>query len=185
MRVTQKLSSVSLLLLLTTIQLTKSQHIHQEKESPAVLISILIRNKAHVLPYFFSFLENLNYPKNRVGLFIRSDHNIDNSIQIIDAWLNSTQNAYHTVNKKYKLDNAKRRSEKSESDWPYERLTHVINMKEEALNFARKNWYDYILFLDADVLLSNGNVLQNLIALDKPVVAPMISTSEREYSNFW
>ncbi|XP_063708785.1 glycosyltransferase 25 family member-like [Culicoides brevitarsis] len=157
----------------------------QERESPAVLISILVRNKAHVLPYTLSFVENLNYPKNRLGLFIRSDHNVDNSVQIIDAWLNTTQSAYHTVNKKYKLVNDKRRTEKSESDWPYERLTHVINMKEEALNFARKNWYDFVLFLDADVLLSNPDVLKNLIALDLAVVAPMVSTTEKEYTNFW
>lgn len=185
MKVTVKFLSISVLLLVITIHNAKAQHVYHEKESPAVLISVLIRNKAHVLPYFFSFLENLNYPKNRVGLFIRSDHNVDNTVQIIDAWLNTTQNSYHTVNKKYKLENGKRRTEKSESDWPYERLTHVINMKEEALNFARKNWYDYVLFLDADVLLSNGNILQNLIALDLPVVAPMVSTVEKEYSNFW
>lgn len=184
MKVMVKFLSITLVLFVN-IQIIKPEHTYHDKELPAVLISILIRNKAHVLPYFFSFLENLNYPKNRIGLFIRSDNNVDKTVQIVDAWLNTTQNAYHMVNKKYKLENGKRRTEKSESDWPYERLIHVINLKEEALNFARKNWYDYVLFLDADVLLSNGNVLQNLIALELPVVAPMVSTSENEYSNFW
>lgn len=176
---------LSVFILLVVTRLVSLQHATQDKELPAVLISILIRNKAHVLPYFFSFLENLNYPKNRVGLFIRSDHNIDNTVQIIDTWLNTTQNDYHTVNKKYKLGNGRRRTEKSETDWPYERLTHVINMKEEALKVARKNWYDFVLFIDADVLLSDKNVLQNLISMDLPVVTPMISTSEKTYTNFW
>ena len=46
---------------------------------PTVLITILVRNKAHTLPYFFGCLENLSYPKEKISLFIRSDHNVDKS----------------------------------------------------------------------------------------------------------
>lgn len=60
---------------------------------PSVLIVTLVRNKAHFLPYFFSHLENLNYPKDRIGLYIRLDHNEDPSLKIIDQWLNSKINS--------------------------------------------------------------------------------------------
>lgn len=40
-----------------------------ETKEPTVLIVTLIRNKAHVLPYFFSYLEQLDYPKDRITLW--------------------------------------------------------------------------------------------------------------------
>lgn len=40
-----------------------------ELKKPTVLIGILVRNKAHVLPYTLSYLEKLNYPKNRIALW--------------------------------------------------------------------------------------------------------------------
>lgn len=36
---------------------------------PTILIVTLFRNKAHVLPYFFSHLDRLDYPKNRISLW--------------------------------------------------------------------------------------------------------------------
>lgn len=36
---------------------------------PTVMIATLVRNKAHTLPYFFTYLEELNYPKGRIALW--------------------------------------------------------------------------------------------------------------------
>lgn len=41
-----------------------------EVKRPTVLISILARNKAHILPYFLTYLEALNYPKDRIALWL-------------------------------------------------------------------------------------------------------------------
>lgn len=38
-------------------------------KEPTVLIVTLFRNKGHVLPYFFSYLERLDYPKERISLW--------------------------------------------------------------------------------------------------------------------
>ena len=38
------------------------------KES-TVVIAILVRNKAHTLPYFLTLLERLDYPKDRISLW--------------------------------------------------------------------------------------------------------------------
>lgn len=36
---------------------------------PTVLVATLFRNKAHVLPYYFTFLDALDYPKDRIALW--------------------------------------------------------------------------------------------------------------------
>ena len=58
-----------------------------ERKPPTVFISVLIRNKAHILPYFLTCLENQNYPKSRIILYLKSDHNEDDSIELLESWL--------------------------------------------------------------------------------------------------
>lgn len=40
-----------------------------EYEQPTVLITILVRNKAHILPLFLSYVEQLDYPKHRIAFW--------------------------------------------------------------------------------------------------------------------
>ena len=40
-----------------------------------MMMALQVRNKAHTLPYFLSLLEQLNFPKDRIILHIRSDLN--------------------------------------------------------------------------------------------------------------
>lgn len=41
----------------------------EDLKKPTILITILVRNKAHTLPYFLTFLEQLIYPKERIRLW--------------------------------------------------------------------------------------------------------------------
>lgn len=38
-------------------------------QAPSVMVAVLIRNKEHTLPYFFTYLEELDYPKDRLSLW--------------------------------------------------------------------------------------------------------------------
>ena len=37
--------------------------------APSVFIAILARNTAHTLPYFFSYIDRLDYPKDRIYMW--------------------------------------------------------------------------------------------------------------------
>ena len=39
-------------------------------KDPIIMISILIRNKEYSLPYFLYYLENLDYAKNKIMLWL-------------------------------------------------------------------------------------------------------------------
>lgn len=41
----------------------------QEHARPTVMIAVLVRNKAHILPYFLHYLQELDYPKDRITLW--------------------------------------------------------------------------------------------------------------------
>ena len=36
---------------------------------PTVMIAVLVRNKAHTLPWFLYYIQNLDYPKQRIRLW--------------------------------------------------------------------------------------------------------------------
>lgn len=40
-----------------------------DEKLPTIVIATLIRNKGHSLPYFFSSLNGLDYPKDRIALW--------------------------------------------------------------------------------------------------------------------
>ena len=40
-----------------------------KEEEPAVMVALLVRNKAHVLPLVLSYLEQQDYPKKRISLW--------------------------------------------------------------------------------------------------------------------
>jgi len=41
----------------------------QWMREPTVMVAILVRNKAHTLPWFLYYLQNIDYPKQRIRLW--------------------------------------------------------------------------------------------------------------------
>jgi len=155
------------------------------KQKNTILIVILARNKAHTLPYFLSQLQKLDYPKERIALWIRSDHNIDNTLEVLKTWIDSISSMYHSINYKYENSPPKNHAdENGPLHWPEMRFRHMIKLKEEAMTAARKMWADYVWFVDCDVFFTNDQILNLLIAQEKTLVAPMLE-SLGAYSNYW
>ncbi len=158
-----------------------------DERLPTVFIALFVRNKAHVLPYVLTMLEDLDYPKDRIHLYVKSDHNQDRSAEVLALWLDRISHRYHSVNISIVDDGKWYSGEEEESSplaWSDQRFAHIMQLKEDALNEARRIWADFIWFLDADVFLTNSQVLRALVAEDETVVAPMLK-SVGLYSNFW
>ncbi|XP_063244835.1 glycosyltransferase 25 family member-like isoform X2 [Bacillus rossius redtenbacheri] len=172
------------LLLFVSID-AESSSIVYEKKQPSVVIAFLVRNKAHTLPYFLTLLERLDYPKERISLWIRSDHNEDKTLEILKKWLSSVESDYHSINAELLSSPPKRlKDEMGPAHWSASRFMHVIQLREEALMSARQLWAEYLWFLDADVFITNHQTLQLLMEKDRLVVAPALK-SDGLYSNFW
>uniref|UniRef100_A0A8C3TAE0 Uncharacterized protein n=3 Tax=Chelydra serpentina TaxID=8475 RepID=A0A8C3TAE0_CHESE len=66
-------------------------------QKPTVFIAILARNAAHALPRCLGCLERLRYPKSRLAIWAATDHNVDNTTEILREWLKNVQKLYHYV----------------------------------------------------------------------------------------
>ncbi|GCC35546.1 hypothetical protein chiPu_0014031 [Chiloscyllium punctatum] len=151
---------------------------------PRVQIAIIARNSAHGLPAFLGRVERLSYPKDRLCLWVATDHNVDNTTAILREWLVNVQALYHSVEWRPMDEPKSYFDEMGPKHWSDSRYEHVMKLRQAALNSARDRWADYILFLDADNFLINPDTLNHLIAENKTVVAPMLD-SRSAYSNFW
>ncbi|KAK1329292.1 hypothetical protein QTO34_011473 [Cnephaeus nilssonii] len=113
-----------------------------------------------------------------------TDHNVDNTTEILREWLKNVQRLYHYVEWRPMDEPESYPDEIGPKHWPASRFAHVMKLRQAALRTAREKWSDYILFIDVDNFLTNPQTLSLLIAENKTIVAPMLE-SRGLYSNFW
>uniref|UniRef100_A0A671XQU0 procollagen galactosyltransferase n=1 Tax=Sparus aurata TaxID=8175 RepID=A0A671XQU0_SPAAU len=153
--------------------------------APRVLLALVCRNSEHSLPYFLGTIERLNYPKDRMALWVATDHNEDNTTTILRDWLVKVQNLYHYVEWRPKEEpRLVYYGEESPKQWSDVRYEHVMKLRQVALESAREMWADYFMLVDCDNLLTNPDVLWKLMKENKTIIAPMLE-SRAAYSNFW
>lgn len=150
----------------TTLEdLQKLLPVDLKNKEPTVMVALMVRNKAHVLPLFLSYLERQDYPKKRMSLWwvflnlqnlykiiilllsfyrIQSDYNTDDSLDILTEWLLNVQPLYHSVHKVLDDTTQRHQNESSPFDWPRARFDHLISLKEQAMRDAKQIWADYI-----------------------------------------
>ncbi|XP_064454074.1 procollagen galactosyltransferase 1 isoform X3 [Mirounga angustirostris] len=153
-------------------------------QAPRVLIALVARNAAHALPATLGALERLRHPRERTALWVATDHNSDNTSAVLREWLVAVKSLYHSVEWRPAEEPRSYPDEEGPKHWSDSRYEHVMKLRQAALKSARDMWADYILFVDADNLILNPNMLSLLIAENKTVVAPMLD-SRAAYSNFW
>ncbi|XP_072531356.1 procollagen galactosyltransferase 1 [Salminus brasiliensis] len=166
-------------------------YFHEERWSPEspllaprVVIALICRNAEHSLPYFLGTVERLNYPKDRIALWVATDHNADNTTYLLRDWLVNVQKLYHYVEWRPKEEPRAYPDEEGSKQWPNTRYAHLMKLRQAALESAREMWADYLMIVDCDNLLTNPDVLWKLIRENKTIVAPMLE-SRAAYSNFW
>ncbi|XP_057716901.1 procollagen galactosyltransferase 1 [Corythoichthys intestinalis] len=152
--------------------------------APRVVLTLICRNSEHSLPYVLGAVERLDYPKERIAVWVATDHNEDNTTAILRDWLIKVQNLYHYVEWRPKEEPSQYEDEEGPKDWPDPRYEHVMKLRQVALESAREMWADYFMLMDCDNLLTNPKVLWSLMSENKTVIAPMLD-SRGAYSNFW
>ncbi|XP_026960472.1 inactive glycosyltransferase 25 family member 3 isoform X1 [Sagmatias obliquidens] len=155
-----------------------------EPPLPAVVLAILARNAEHSLPHYLGALERLDYPRARMALWCATDHNVDNTTEMLQEWLAAVGDDYAAVVWRPEGEPRSYPDEEGPKHWTKERHQFLMELKQEALTFARDWGADYILFADTDNILTNNQTLRLLIEQGLPVVAPMLD-SQTYYSNFW
>lgn len=154
---------------------------------PSVLLSIISRNEEFTLPTFLGYLERLEYPKDRISVLIQTDHNEDNTYNLLKTWKENVESKYHKVVLKHEYEPKSYKNAKGPNHWTSERYNNLLRLKQNALEEARKQWADFVFYVDGDNFLLEPKTLEILIHQNKTIIAPMIRLFQEKsaYSNFW
>ncbi|XP_035512692.1 procollagen-lysine,2-oxoglutarate 5-dioxygenase 1 isoform X2 [Morone saxatilis] len=139
----------------------------KESEYPLVVIGIFIQQPTPFVTVFFERLLKLQYPKNRLKLFIYNQET--HHERQVSSFLQDHGSLYQDV----------------KFIGPEEEMDGVAS-RNLGFDMCRKDKdCEYFFSLDIEVVLKNENTLKILIEQNLPIVAPMITRAGRLWSNFW
>uniref|UniRef100_A0AAQ5Z0Y6 Procollagen-lysine,2-oxoglutarate 5-dioxygenase 1 n=1 Tax=Amphiprion ocellaris TaxID=80972 RepID=A0AAQ5Z0Y6_AMPOC len=139
----------------------------KESEYPLVMIGIFIQQPTPFVTVFFERLLKLQYPKNRLKLFIYN------------------QEAHHGPQVSSFQQNHGSLYQDIKVMGPEEEMDATAS-RNLGFDLCRNDKdCDYFFSLNIEVVLKNENTLKILIEQNLPIVAPMITRAGRLWSNFW
>jgi len=154
-------------------------------EQKKVLLAILARNKAHVLSVFLKCIENLDYDKQLITIYINTNNNQDATQEILVNWAEQCKDQYNKII--LDIHEVEGASSTRPHEWTYDRFKLLGNIRNKSLQMTKENMCDYYFVVDCDNFISSCT-LKELIIKDKPIIAPMllsIPEYKDRYSNFF
>ncbi len=142
-----------------------------EKSNKKVFLAILARNKAHYLPRFLKSVENFEYDKKKITLYINTNNNTDETLEVLQEWTNKNKGRYASVIfENHEID---KYEDSPPHVWSPNRLRTIGLIRQRSLEFAKKSDCDFYFVIDVDNFLV-PSTLKALVAKDVPIVAPLL-----------
>lgn len=158
------------------VKCKKKSEVTQDYKSKSVFLVILARNKAHVLPAFLKCIENLDYPKKLIKVYINTNNNCDNTQEILQEWKKKHENRYCSIIfESHEIENmpVTKPHEWMTSPLAIKRQKHLQEIRNTSLLRAIEHDCDYYFIVDCDNFIIPCT-LKELIKHDKPIIAPML-----------
>lgn len=170
---------------LSIIDLMRPLHRHQPISTyPRVLLAILARDKSKVLPIYLHCIEQLDYPKRRIGLWVRTNDNTDDTADQLKAWLKKWEGKYAEVfYDDSEIDESLKKYR--EHEWNAHRFDILSRLRQASMEAANTHDYDYYFVVDCDNFITS-DTLRTMVDLDLPIVGPLlkIHPQTRPYANY-
>jgi hypothetical protein len=154
------------------------------RNAPHVLLAILAKQKAAFLPLYLQCIEQLDYPKAAIHLYVRTNNNTDETETILREWLRRVGAHYASV--EFDTQDVPERVEQyGAHEWNPERFRVMGRLRDASLKKTIDRGCQFYFVADVDNFI-RSDTLKELAALNLPIVAPllrMVSPSD-PYSNF-
>ena len=148
-----------------------------------ITIAILCKEKAHCLPLYLKCIYNQTYPKKLINIYIRSNNNTDNTLEILKKWIDEYKDEYNEIYYDFSNVESKIRLEDhSAHDWTSERFLILGNIRNESLKYAFQKESNYFV-CDCDNFIV-PSTLSDLYYTKLPIVGPLMHRYNHPYSNY-
>lgn len=154
-------------------------------EDKKVLLAILARNKGHVLEKYLQCVDNLDYNKKLITVYINTNNNQDNTSAILENWVKQSQDQYaKIIYENHVVDGA---STTRPHEWNADRFKLLGAIRNKSLQKTKECQCDYYFVVDCDNFIAPCT-LKELISKSKPIIAPMLLAIPEQrdyYSNYF
>lgn len=153
---------------------------------PMVCIAILAKDKEGVLPTFLNNIKELDYPKSRIMLYIRTNNNTDRTPELLDEFMEWAVGHGYARGYCDSADVEEQVQRFGDHEWNTERFKVLGKIRQDSMQWAVDNGADYYYVQDVDNFVQPAT-LKELVALQLPIVAPLLRKIEEPdhgYSNF-
>lgn len=153
-------------------------------EDETVLIAILARNKDHTLPLYLKCIENLDYKKELITIYINTNDNLDQTEELLIDWAAKHKDHYRYIEFESHAANA---VQTRPHEWNPERFSVLGKIRNESLHRTIEYGCDYYFVVDCDNFII-PSTLKDLIKKKKPIISPMLYSVPEPgdlYSNFF
>jgi hypothetical protein len=158
---------------------------HMKPKSKSVLLTVLARNKSHVLPKFLKCIDELEYDKSAITVYINTNNNEDDTENLLESWREKNKSLYKDII--FENHHVESLSQTTPHQWTPERFSVLGKIRNQSLQKAQELKTDYYFVVDCDNFITPCT-LQTLIEKDKPIIAPMLKSvplPNDPYSNFF
>jgi hypothetical protein len=155
-----------------TILYKRPEPININTYIPKVLLAVHSKDSSGLLDLYIKCVENLDYPKNRIHLYIRTNNNKDNTSEILLNWANKCRGIYADV--EIDTSNVEQNIEKYDRhEWNAERFSVLGKIRQASLKRTLETDCDFYFVIDSDNYIL-PHTLRNLVDLNLPIVAPLL-----------
>lgn len=157
---------------------------HAGAAAPRVLVAILAKQKEPALPLYLQCIEELDYPKSSIVLYIRTNNNRDRTEAILRDWVGRVGKHYAAVEFDA-ADVAQPVESFGVHEWNATRFKVLGNIRNVSLQKTREHDCDYYFVCDVDNFI-RPCTLSELVGTGLPVVAPLLRSvvATDPYSNY-
>ena len=146
-----------------------------------IVIIILAKNKEQCLPLFLECIYNLDFNKKNIHLYIKTNDNKDNTVEILEDFIKNYGEEYLSVYFDKESINDKLKDYKNH-EWNPFRFKILSKIRQDSIEYAKKLNCHYFV-IDCDNYIT-PNTLKNLYKIKElGVIAPMLITDSM-FTNF-
>ncbi|GAA6081847.1 procollagen-lysine,2-oxoglutarate 5-dioxygenase 2 isoform X1, partial [Tachysurus ichikawai] len=136
-------------------------------EYPRVRIGVFIEQPTPFLPEFLQRLLTLDYPKDKLDIFIHNNE-VYHEKHLQPFW-EENKNVFHSI----------------KVVGPEEILSQA-EARNLGMDLCRRDpECDYYFSIDTDVMLTNRQTLKLLIEQNRKIIGPLVTRHGKLWSNFW
>lgn len=147
------------------------QSLPADEGDKTVLLAILARNKAHVLPAYLTCIDNLTYDKKAITVYINSNNNQDGTGEILQSWAEARKEDYRNI--LIDFHNVEDLGADKPHEWTAQRFKILAKIRNKSMHMAKEHGCDFYFVVDCDNFIIPCT-LSDLVKKDKPIIAPML-----------